>query len=69
MKKIDTKLASYRNDPCQYSCDKCDKVFTQIGTRNRHIRGVHEGVKFTFNLCRYEASYSGDLASRKKRKH
>merc|ERR1712243_267189 len=35
------EIPSCRRKDGKYPCNKCDKLFAHIGTRNRHIKGIH----------------------------
>ena len=43
-----------KKDSGHYSCNQCDKVFSQNRSRVRHIRSIHgQGLKFSCNDCSY----------------
>ena len=37
-------------------CKHCNKTFTQSGTLNRHVKVVHEGVRYQCFQCEYAAT-------------
>eukprot|EP00092_Neocalanus_flemingeri_P035855 GFUD01039037.1.p1 GENE.GFUD01039037.1~~GFUD01039037.1.p1 ORF type:complete len:274 (+),score=63.64 GFUD01039037.1:44-865(+) len=38
-------------------CTQCDKTFSQSGTRNRHMKVIHSGVRYQCDQCEYDATY------------
>jgi len=36
-----------------FKCYHCDKSFSQSGTLNRHIKSVHEGIRYQCDYCEY----------------
>ena len=47
----------------------CDKLFYNNSTTRRHIRSVHEGVKYACNRCDYQATRQDNLTAHIKRHH
>ena len=43
-------------DFAKYSCWQCDHEVTSKASLSRHIRSVHERVKYPCNLCTFKAS-------------
>ena len=48
---------------------QCDKLFYDNSTVRRHIRSVHEGVKYACNQCDYQATAQGSLTRHFQSKH
>ena len=42
-------------------CKDCEKTFTQSGTLNRHVKAVHEGVRYQCLKCEYSAAHKQSL--------
>ena len=42
-------------------CKHCDKTFTQSGTLNRHVKVLHEGVRYQCSKCEYAATSQQSL--------
>ena len=40
----------------KYSCDKCGKQFTKLGSMKKHIQSAHEGVMFPCDQYYYQAT-------------
>ena len=40
----------------KYSCDKCGKQFTELGSMKKHIQSAHEGVMFPCDQYYYQAT-------------
>jgi len=36
-----------------FKCYHCEKSFSQSGTLNRHIKSVHEGIRYQCDYCEY----------------
>ena len=50
-------------------CPKCDKLFSHSGNLHKHIRTVHEGVKYACNECDFQATQQGHLKTHIQSKH
>ena len=48
MNQIDKVI---RSEGSKYSCNQCDKQYTQSSHLKRHIKDAHEGVKFSCKQC------------------
>ena len=42
-------------------CPQCDKFFSNNSNLHKHIRTVHEGVKYACNECDFQATQQGHL--------
>ena len=63
LENISTKLEGLKKDNGRYSCNQCDKVFSQNRSRVRHIRSIHgQGLKFSCNDCSYITNRKDRLA-------
>ena len=40
----------------KFQCPQCDKLFYDSSTARKHIRSIHEGVKYACNQCKYQAT-------------
>ena len=56
------EVISQSND-AGHPCNKCNKQFQKRGSLFRHMRSVHEGIKFPCNDCGYKATRNEDLQS------
>ena len=52
-----------------YTCYKCDKPFTSLGVLQRHIKIVHEGIRYPCKLCGLQSTTQTDLRRHIKAKH
>ena len=48
---------------------QCDKLFYDSSTARKHIRSVHEGVKYACNQCDYQATQQCSLKRHIQSKH
>ena len=46
-----------------HTCQTCDAHFTQREDLSTHIKSQHQGVKFPFGLCDYQAAWKGSLSA------
>jgi len=53
----------------QYPCRRCNKHFTQTGSLLRHIKTVHEGIKFSCDSCDQTFTQKGTLNTHIKTVH
>ena len=44
-------------------------IHTTKGDLARHKRGVHEGVKYPCDQCKYQVTYKGHLAQHRRTVH
>merc|ERR1719334_487842 len=40
----------------KFPCTICKKVFTQSPTMRRHVKMVHEGLRYQCSICEYSSS-------------
>ena len=45
----------------EFNCDKCDKRFSQKSGLNRHIKSVHENVRYNCDKCGKSFSQKDNL--------
>ena len=50
-----------RANGVKFSCNLCDKQFTQKISLKRHIQSEHEGIRYACNQCDYQATQKGSL--------
>ena len=50
-------------------CDKCDRVYVDMSSLNRHIKATHDGVKYPCDKCDYRAAHAFHLKQHKKSLH
>ena len=65
--KKSTRMSERRRK--KYSCYQCDKSFTFLGVLQRHIKIVHEGIRFPCKLCGQQSTTQSDLKRHIKAKH
>merc|ERR1712129_521288 len=63
--KKSTRMSRKRD----YTCYKCDKPFTSLGVLQRHIKIVHEGIRYPCKLCGLQSTTQTDLKRHIKAKH
>lgn len=56
-------------DDGRYYCDMCDYSSALRGSVSRHIRSVHQGLRFPCDQCEYQATRSHHLKRHKERLH
>ena len=56
-------------DDGRYYCDMCDYTSALRGSVSRHIRSVHQGLRFPCDMCDYQATRSHHLKRHKERLH
>ena len=61
------KLADNSNR--NLSCDKCNAQFANQYNLQRHIKSIHEGLKFSCDQCDYQASHQSNLTTHIKSVH
>ena len=52
-----------------FPCERCDFKATEKGNFLRHIKSIHEGVKFSCEQCDYKATQKSHLLRHFKLKH
>ena len=69
-RKMKTTHNSIKQIDKIYSCDHCHmQEFSNKSNLLRHVRTVHEGVKYPCDKCSYQATQSGDLHQHIKSVH
>ena len=53
----------------QFSCEKCDTIFSSNQELNYHWQPVHEGVRYPCDLCNYKANQKSELKKHYKSIH
>ena len=58
-----SQINSNPNNKIQHNkyCVQCDKQFTHKTHFNRHIKSIHEGVKYPCSYCKYKATQKTHL--------
>ena len=55
--------------PGKFSCDECSKTFNYSSHLRRHMKSVHEGLRFQCNFCDHTASQRVHLRLHIQSKH
>ena len=55
-------------DP-KFKCDQCSKMFTTKGALDRHIKGLHEGLRYSCDKWEYNAAQAQSLKFQKINYH
>ena len=55
-------------DP-KFKCEQCSKMFTTKGALDRHIKGLHEGMRYSCDKCEYNAAQAQSLKFHKINYH
>ena len=55
-----------RANGVKFSCNLCDKQFTQKISLKRHIQSEHEGIKYACNQCNKQFTQQGSLTTHVK---
>ena len=53
----------------KYSCNVCDKQYSDQSNLGKHIRSVHKGVKYACNQCNQQFTQQNNLTTHIKSKH
>ena len=52
-----------------YDCNQCNKQFANQGNLTKHIKSVHEGVKYACNQCDQQFSQQSKAITHIQNKH
>ena len=54
----------------EFKCDKCDRLFGEIGQLNHHY-SLHEGINYLCRICdlKYVASHRKTITGHLRKKH
>ena len=72
---FDTELQETMNQhlskhlSAKHNCYQCDKVFSQPHTLKRHVKTIHEGLRFPCDQCNHQATQANDLRTHKRKVH
>ena len=58
----ETKISSFPNETGQFSCNKCEKLFSTLKHQRRHFKSAHEGIKYPCCKCNKTFTTKADLA-------
>ena len=65
-KKYKQNLVSV-NGGIQFTCDWCDKTYTQLKTLRRHQASTHEGVRYECDKCDLQFTRKDSLSEHTKK--
>ena len=59
------------NDPLKRNvkCTKCDKTFSFFQDMKKHVKAVHEGVKYNCDQCDFQSGYKNMLRNHVRKVH
>ena len=66
---VDTKIKHEYDGLQQFHCDKCYSVFTTIRVLSAHKRSKHNPVKYSCDLCEYQAAHKSSVTIHQETKH
>jgi len=69
LKREKTGVSEMPNSTGGYSCQTCDKTFTQRRNLIVHIKTLHEGIRIPCPMCGHTASTKSNLKIHMKTKH